>query len=40
MGVTESTVEAAALQWLEGLGYAVLSGPAIEPEGIVREVDT
>lgn len=27
--VTESIVEDAALAWLEGLGYAVLNGPAI-----------
>ena len=26
---TESTVEAAALTWLEGLGYTVLHGPEI-----------
>ena len=31
--VTESTVEEATLQWLEGLGYVVLYGPEIEPEG-------
>lgn len=28
---TESVVEDAALEWLRGLGYAVLSGPAIAP---------
>src|SRR5581483_11751474 len=28
-GFTESVVEEAALDWLEGLGYAVLHGPAI-----------
>lgn len=35
MGVqfTESTVEDAALVWLGELGYAVLHGPEIEPEG-------
>lgn len=26
---TESTVEEAALEWFEGLGYAVLNGPEI-----------
>ncbi len=26
---TESVVEEAALEWLEGLGYAVLGGPEI-----------
>jgi type I restriction enzyme R subunit len=31
--LTESTVEEAALAWLGGLGYAVLHGPEIEPEG-------
>jgi len=30
---TESHVEDAALSWLEGLGYSVLSGPDISPEG-------
>lgn len=34
---TESTVEAAALAWLEELGYAVLHGPDIEPEGVRAE---
>lgn len=28
-GFTESIVEEAALEWLEGIGYAVLNGPAI-----------
>ena len=28
VGLTESEVEEAALQWLEGLGYAIQSGPA------------
>jgi len=27
--VSESTVESAALEWFEGLGYNVLSGPLI-----------
>jgi len=31
--LTESTVEEAALQWLEELGYAVLPGSEIEWEG-------
>lgn len=30
---TESHVEEAALSWLEGLGYEVLNGPDISPEG-------
>jgi type I restriction enzyme R subunit len=30
---TESVVEEAALDWLEGLGYAVLPGPEISPGG-------
>ncbi len=36
-GITESEVEDAALQWLAGLGYAVLHGPDIGPEGSVPE---
>ena len=35
--LTESVVEEAALQWLEELGYAVLPGPEIEPEGPQQE---
>ena len=35
--LTESTVEEAALQWLEELDYAVLPGPEIEPEGPQQE---
>lgn len=31
--LTESTVEDATLAWLEELGYAILHGPEIEPEG-------
>ena len=31
--VTESLVEEAALEWLAGLGYAVLYGPDISPDG-------
>ena len=32
-GFTESHVEEAALEWLAGLGYAVLYGPDISPDG-------
>ncbi len=35
--VTESTVEEATLQWLEEMGYAILPGPEIEPEGPRQE---
>ncbi len=35
--VTESEVEDAALAWFAGLGYAVLRGPDIGPEGSVPE---
>ncbi len=35
--ITESEVEAAALEWLAGLGYAVLHGPDIGPEGPASE---
>lgn len=31
--LTENHVEEAALSWLEGLGYEVLNGPDISPEG-------
>jgi len=31
--LTESGVEGAALSWLAELGYAVLHGPDISPEG-------
>ena len=34
---TESEVEDAALEWLAGLGYAVLHGPDIGPEGPAPE---
>lgn len=30
---TESVVEEATLGWLAGLGYAVVHGPDISPEG-------
>ena len=36
-GITEREVEDAALQWLAGLGYAVLHGPDIGPEGPAPE---
>ena len=29
--ITESTIEEAALAWMEGLGYAVKYGPEIAP---------
>ena len=35
--VTESLVEDAALEWLAGLGYAVLYGPDISPDGSMPE---
>ena len=35
--ITESDVEDAALAWLDGLGYAVLHGPDIGPEGPAPE---
>lgn len=31
VGFTESVVEEAALEWLEGLGYVILHGPDIAP---------
>ena len=34
---TESHVEEAALEWLSGLGYAVLHGPDISPDGAASE---
>ncbi len=34
---TESHVEEAALEWLSGLGYAVLHGPDISPDGAAPE---
>jgi len=33
----ESHVEDAALEWLSGLGYEVLHGPNISPEGSAPE---
>ena len=35
--LTESQVEEAALEWLAGLGYAVLYGPDISPDGAMPE---
>ena len=37
MKFTESEVEDAALEWLSGLGYAVLHGPDISPDGPAPE---
>ena len=34
---TESIVEDAALAWLEGLGYAIVAGPEIAPDGTSPE---
>lgn len=36
---TESVVEGAAMAWLEGLGYAVLHGPAIAAPDAERSMD-
>ncbi|NPV81813.1 MAG: type I restriction endonuclease subunit R [Firmicutes bacterium] len=36
-GFTESTVEQAALAWLESLGYVILSGPEIAPGELQAE---
>jgi hypothetical protein len=36
--VCESTVEEAALQWFDGLGYGILNGPEIgEGKGVATE---
>ena len=37
MKLSESHVEDAALEWLAGLGYAVLHGPDISPDGSTPE---
>ena len=37
MKLSESQVEDAALEWLSGLGYAVLHGPDISPDGPASE---
>jgi len=34
---TESVVEEAALSWLAGLGYTILSGPTIAPGQLAAE---
>jgi type I restriction enzyme R subunit len=39
IGFTESIVEQAALAWLEGLGYMILSGPEIAPNEPQAERD-
>lgn len=39
-GVSESTVEDAALGWFDGLGYTVLHGPEIAPEEPAAERDS
>ena len=36
-GVTESVVEAAALDWLDGLGWSVAHGPEIAPDTLAAE---
>ena len=35
--LTESTVEAAALEWLETVGWQVAHGPDIGPETVIGE---
>jgi type I restriction enzyme R subunit len=35
--LTENDVEDAVLEWLAGLGYAVLHGPEISPDGPTPE---
>jgi len=37
VGITESVVEEATLQWLEELGYETIFGPEIDPESLARE---
>lgn len=37
MRFAENEVEDAALEWLSGLGYAVLHGPDISPDGPTPE---
>jgi type I restriction enzyme R subunit len=36
-GITESVVEEAALVWLEELGYEILNGPEIAPDGLFAQ---
>jgi type I restriction enzyme, R subunit len=40
MKMTESTVEAAALEWLQAIGYTVAYGPEIAPEEALAERDS
>jgi type I restriction enzyme R subunit len=37
IGITESAVEEAVLEWFEGLGYAVAHGPDIAVDGSKAE---
>ena len=37
MKFSENHVEEAALEWLSGLGYTVLHGPDIAPDGATPE---
>jgi len=37
--LAESTVEETALAWLEGLGYAIQSGPVIAPGELFSECE-
>ena len=39
-GIKEAVVEDAALEWLKGLGYAVLHGPDIAPGEPAAERET
>jgi type I restriction enzyme R subunit len=39
-GITESVIEEAALNWLEGLGYQIASGPNIAPGELFAERDS
>jgi type I restriction enzyme, R subunit len=34
---TESVVEEATLAWLESIGWAIVSGPAIAPDEVIDE---
>ncbi len=38
-GITESNLEETALEWLEGLGYAIAHGPEIAPGELLAERD-
>lgn len=35
--ITEDAIESLTLEWLQALGYAVLSGPGIAPDGLAPE---